>query len=230
MKRLSITSLLAAVCLAAPMEEYTFLIRDAEPQLGAALGMNVGSNVVPSMTAALRIGATTTRTTTTTRPAATTPGSSDGSSTYITPILQQHNNHRQNHSANNLVWDNGLASTAQTIASSCYYAHNVTVNGGGYGQNIGAGYYPSQVPAMLTNGMYNGEVGFYPAYGVEPDMSNFARWGHFSQIVWKSTTNVGCYTQYCPNGLGNVGTANIRPYFTVCNYSPPGKSYVELQR
>lgn len=80
---------------------------------------------------------------------------------------------------------------------------------------------------MLTNGMYNGEVNYYPGYtyinNADPDMTNFARWGHFSQIVWNSTTKVGCFTQYCPNGLSNIGGAtNIRPYFTVCNYSPPG--------
>ena len=52
-----------------------------------------------------------------------------------------------------------------------------------------------------------------------PDMSNFENWGHFSQIVWKSTKSVGCYTQSCPQG---VAPYDIK-YFTVCNYSPPGK-------
>jgi len=42
-----------------------------------------------------------------------------------------------------------------------------------------------------------------------------------SQIVWKDTTAVGCATYYCGGGLTNfAGTSN--PYFTVCNYSPPG--------
>jgi hypothetical protein len=72
--------------------------------------------------------------------------------------------------------------------------------------------------------MYNDEIGYYPLpFGVaSPDMSNFEKWGHFSQIVWKSTTSVGCYTQYCPNGLANTGSG-VSPYFTVCNYSPPGE-------
>ena len=97
--------------------------------------------------------------------------------------------------------------------------------GGGYGQNIGAGADESGVPAMITNEMYNGEINWYPTpYGqANPDMTNFEHWGHYSQIVWKSTTSVGCYTQYCPNGLANVGS-DVSPYFTVCNYSPPGKS------
>jgi len=71
--------------------------------------------------------------------------------------------------------------------------------------------------------MYNGEIGWFPLpYGqAQPDMTNFESWGHFSQIVWKSTTQVGCATQYCPNGLANTG-GDVSPYFTVCNYSPPG--------
>jgi hypothetical protein len=73
--------------------------------------------------------------------------------------------------------------------------------------------------------MYDNEIGFYPTpYGNNnPDMTNFEKWGHYSQIVWKSTTSVGCATQYCPNGLANTGTG-VSPYFTVCNYSPPGQS------
>ena len=75
---------------------------------------------------------------------------------------------------------------------------------------------------MINNEMYNGEIEYYPTpYGIEPDMSNFEKWGHYSQIVWKSTVQVGCYTQYCPHGLANTGSG-VSPYFTVCNYSPPG--------
>jgi hypothetical protein len=69
---------------------------------------------------------------------------------------------------------------------------------------------------------YNNEVNLFNGlYGqASPDMSNFEKWGHFSQIVWKNTERFGCYTQYCP-GLANVGS-NVSPYFTVCNYAPPG--------
>lgn len=95
--------------------------------------------------------------------------------------------------------------------------------GGGYGQNIGAGAAPDAVAALITNEMYNGEIGWFPTpYGQSaPDMTNFEDWGHFSQIVWESTTAVGCYTQDCTSGLANTGSG-VSPYFTVCNYSPAG--------
>lgn len=83
---------------------------------------------------------------------------------------------------------------------------------------------PSDVPAMITNEMYNNEINYYPLpYGdANPDMSEFEMWGHYSQIMWASTTSVGCATQYCPGGLANTGS-DVSPYFTVCNYSPPGQ-------
>jgi len=80
--------------------------------------------------------------------------------------------------------------------------------------------------AIITSGFYNGEVNFYTYYGGEPDTDTLHEWGHFSQIVWQATQRVGCYTTNCTaSGLGNIEpSSGIRPYFTVCNYGPPGKS------
>lgn len=149
------------------------------------------------------------------------PVSTSVSSDYQQGILDSHNMHRDNASVPHLSWDDNMASIAAQIAASCVYAHDTSTGGGGYGQNIGAGAGPDAIAAMITNEMYNDEIGFYPGYGGEPDMSNFEKWGHYSQIVWKASTGVGCATQYCPGGLANVGS-NVSPYFTVCNYSPAG--------
>lgn len=75
---------------------------------------------------------------------------------------------------------------------------------------------------MITNLMYNDEIEFFPTpYGAsDPSMADFDKWGHFSQIVWKATTHVGCATVTC-NNLGNADSSSPLP-FTVCNYSPVG--------
>ncbi|TKA54733.1 hypothetical protein B0A49_12010, partial [Cryomyces minteri] len=80
------------------------------------------------------------------------------------------------------------------------------------------------ISAVITNLFYNGEVNYFNGlYGqANPDMTNFEKWGHFSQIVWKNTGSVGCATQDCSaSGLANVGS-NVAPFFTVCNYKAPG--------
>lgn len=79
---------------------------------------------------------------------------------------------------------------------------------------------------MITNSMYNGEINFYPGpYGANNiDESNFPAWGHFSQILWRDTISVGCFTADCSaTGLANTGNSGVRPLFTVCNYYPPGE-------
>ena len=55
-------------------------------------------------------------------------GSVDAPDDYAKKAVYHHNLHRANHSAPDIAWDAGLASTAATIASSCVYAHDVYVS------------------------------------------------------------------------------------------------------
>lgn len=141
---------------------------------------------------------------------------------YQSAVLYNHNIHRSNHSVSSVEWSADLEASAQTLASRCVYQHDTSIAGGGYGQNIGYGVDASDVGVMITNLMYNDEIEYFPTpYGAaDPSMSNFDSWGHFSQIVWKATTHVGCATVTC-NSLGNTDSSSALP-FTVCNYSPPG--------
>lgn len=111
--------------------------------------------------------------------------------------------------------------------------------GGGYGQNIAAGDAAGNITAILTNGFYNRELPVYPEFGTNsPNTTLFEEWGHFSQMVWNTTTTVGCYTAVCsppgestleckPDGTSYLsklpcGNGGIPAVFTVCNYHPAG--------
>lgn len=60
--------------------------------------------------------------------------------------------------------------------------------------------------------MYNSEAPLFAnEYGKSNPDTSYMTWGHFTQIVWKGTTEVGCFTAECG------GSA-----ITACNYSPPG--------
>ena len=113
-------------------------------------------------------------------------------------------------------------------------APNITYSktgGGGYGQNIAMWASSRDVAETgevafigqtITEMWYNGELELFPANGYgqdQPDMSDFSLWGHFTQMVWKKTTSVGCHVQYCPPG---TMSPNMGAFFSVCNYSPPG--------
>jgi hypothetical protein len=160
-------------------------------------------------------------------------------------VIYHHNVHRQNHTAVNAVYNSTIAGYAQTVASSCVYAHNLYISraffatsltsyrspgGGDYGQNIAAygatdddGLGTAESVAMaITNMWYNGEVNNYlPSYYGQdnPDLNTFELWGHFSQVVWDGSTSVGCASVLCPDGSIFTG---FQTWFTVCNYYPPG--------
>ncbi|KAJ6117898.1 PR-1-like protein [Penicillium sp. IBT 18751x] len=152
-------------------------------------------------------------------PAAATATTADA---YQHDVLFHHNIHRRNHSAPSVNWSTDLETSARALAAKCVYEHDTSIDGGGYGQNIGYGVEASQIGVMLTNLMYNDEMEFFPTpYGEPaPSMTDFAKWGHFSQIIWRGTTHVGCATVVC-DGLRNVDFSGSLP-FTVCNYFPAG--------
>lgn len=107
-----------------------------------------------------------------------------------------------------------------------------TPGGGGYGQNI-AMYASTDASSLteetviaqaITEMWYNGELDLYPssAYGqANPDFTNFEEWGHYSQIVWVGSTQVGCAAQYCAPGKMNP---SMGAWYSVCNYYPAGMS------
>lgn len=41
--------------------------------------------------------------------------------------------------------------------------------------------------------------------------------GHFTQVVWKQSTNLGCGWKRCHGGSGKANG-----YYVVCRYTPPG--------
>jgi len=151
---------------------------------------------------------------------------------YGAAVLAQHNLHRSNHSSPPVGWEHDLYVIAKATAQTCVYKHNTTAGGGGYGQNIAAGVARSDIASVITDMFYNGEEPIFAADGcygeANPDMSNFDSWGHFTQVVWKDTTTVACYTTdeddcsklYDSNG--NPLASDIPAYFTVCNYKSPG--------
>lgn len=118
--------------------------------------------------------------------------------------LAAHNALRRHHHAPDLVWDNSLARYAANYASECHFRHSHTP----YGENLAEGF--SSVTSAVNSWAAEGAYYSYK----RPGFSH--RTGHFTQMIWKSTENVGCAYAIC-NGLnGTIGK------YLVCEYSPPG--------
>ncbi|KAK4198951.1 CAP domain-containing protein [Triangularia verruculosa] len=168
---------------------------------------------------------------TTQAPKVETPAGSDD---YQKAVLESHNVHRFNHSAGALEWGQQYADSARVLAERCKFEHDTSINGGGYGQNLAMWaaskdvdkvLLPGAAARAISNGWYNNELELFPVgeYGrANPSPQaqvTFKDWGHFTQLVWKDSKQVGCFTAKCPAG---TIVPTMESLYTVCNYFPVG--------
>jgi len=124
--------------------------------------------------------------------------------------LQAHNSLRAKDHQQPLKWSNDLESISQKwanqLASTCkVYHHQGELP---FGENL----FISTVPTTIGHAI--------SAWGNEKKFYNYKQnrclpgkqCGHYTQIVWKGTTDVGCAKQACSNGSEIM----------VCSYFPAG--------
>eukprot|EP01025_Chloroclados_australasicus_P044549 TRINITY_DN4838_c0_g3_i1.p2 TRINITY_DN4838_c0_g3~~TRINITY_DN4838_c0_g3_i1.p2 ORF type:complete len:239 (-),score=18.83 TRINITY_DN4838_c0_g3_i1:1447-2163(-) len=119
--------------------------------------------------------------------------------------LTAHNVRRAKHcNTKPLTWNTDLVASAQAWADNCKFEHSD--RGGENLYMISGGYSGISADRVLTQ-FYDNEIILY-----DYDKPTFSMaTGHFTQVVWKSTREVGCATQKCPDFA-----------LVVCHYSPNG--------
>ncbi|CAN5914046.1 hypothetical protein BH11MYX3_BH11MYX3_28560 [soil metagenome] len=140
-------------------------------------------------------------------PAPPAPTPTPAPSSTAQQFVAEHNAARAKHCAPPLTWSPKLAAVAQQWASSlreqgCKFGHS----GGQYGENLAAGTTGAMGPEALVAMWYDEVKGYsfqQPGFSMQT--------GHFTQVVWRGTTQVGCGLAQCK---GND--------IWVCEYDPPG--------
>ncbi|RAL02445.1 putative extracellular SCP domain protein Pry1 [Aspergillus ibericus CBS 121593] len=150
-----------------------------------------------------------------------TPTTPPNPPSYTSPALFQNsilnvtNTYRNAHNASNLTWNTTLTEYAQSWAEQCKWQHS----NGPYGENLAFGY-PNTTTSICAWGDESQHYDFKLPTGFSEET------GHFTQLVWRATRQVGCAAVDCGlNGTRNASTGEfVHPqgWFLVCEYAPRG--------
>ena len=135
-------------------------------------------------------------------------------SVFIHSILEAHNAARYDKQLPNLTWSTQLAADAQRwanhLAETDKGEHDPSTRGK-EGENIWWGTTEAFTFTQMVSFWVDEKKDF--VYGVFPNVRKrgSAVVGHYTQVIWKNTTAVGCAL-----------SSNGKTDFLVCRYSPPG--------
>ena len=139
----------------------------------------------------------------------------------IRKILDAHNAYRTEVGVPPLTWSDDLARFAQKWANElanngdCELKHRPADENDPwkqlYGENIYSGGGSDMSPTIIDAVAAWGEEKMNFDFDTK-DCKSGEMCGHFTQMIWKNTTAVGCAIAVCPDG--NV--------IVVCNYDPSG--------
>ncbi|GAA5961555.1 hypothetical protein JCM21900_006325 [Sporobolomyces salmonicolor] len=129
--------------------------------------------------------------------------------------LGAHNDLRAKHNATALTWFTELADAAQTWANKCDFKH-------GGGVALGSGENIAAYTNAASNVTYAVDLWAAEAVGYDYADPGYAdTTGHFTRMVWKATTQLGCAQAHCTPLTGPTWTWDAG-YFFVCEYLAAG--------
>lgn len=146
-------------------------------------------------------------------------------------ILQLHNKLRGSvyPSASNMeymVWDDELERSATHWAEECQWDHGPRDLLMSIGQNLAVHWGRHRSPAFHVQAWYDEVKDYTYPYPHEcnpscPERCSGPMCTHYTQLVWATTSRVGCAVHACPrmNVWGEIWENAV---YLVCNYSPKG--------
>lgn len=149
-----------------------------------------------------------------------TPPNTAGEPAGLSGITAAHNVVRANASPTPspallaLTWSTSAATQAESWAAQCQWKHS---GANGFGENI----YASAGQGVTGQKVVDSWAGEDKDYNYETGACSGVC-GHYTQIVWRKTTQLGCAVHECSTGSPFSNFPNWT--FVVCNYTPPGNS------
>ncbi|WP_309891607.1 CAP domain-containing protein [Archangium sp.] len=116
-----------------------------------------------------------------------------------------------------LTWSPEAARVAQAWANQCQFEHNQ--KRGKFGENLAAAAPPGSKTDREAVLDWASEVADYSYASNKCAPGKMC--GHYTQLVWSNTTQVGCATALCTKN-SPFGAQFPKWRLWVCNYAPPG--------
>ncbi len=128
-------------------------------------------------------------------------------------LLDAHNTLRAEVGVSPLIWSLELAQKAKNWADKLALKNQGEewfLEHSGPGENLAGGFVSGDAPEIRVLTGWGGEKEDFDLPSKK--CLELFKCGHYSQIVWKNSTKVGCAVSVNENGK----------YILVCNYDPPG--------
>lgn len=114
-----------------------------------------------------------------------------------------------------MTWSDAAAAEAQRWADRCQFVHNTA---SGYGENLWAAAGATGVTPLEVVTDWASEKQYY-TYSSNSCAAGKAC-GHYTQVVWRNSTSVGCAMKVCTTNSPFGGSGAWQ--FWLCDYDPPG--------
>lgn len=138
--------------------------------------------------------------------------------------LSKHNTYRTTHHSDAMTISDSLNSTAESwakqIATTGVLAHSSSSQRNGAGENLYVSY--TTAASIATDTLANGAVNSWYGEVAQYNYANpgfAASTGHFTQVVWKSSTQLGCGAA---QGTKTLNGRQYQAFYVVCHYAPAG--------
>ena len=146
-------------------------------------------------------------------------GGQGGSNAQVQEMLSAQNRYRAEVGVAPLQWSDSLAASAQQWADHLAATNGFAHSGSGHGECLGKSGVSDHFPSAteVIDGTWGSEKAAF-INGAFPNVSNTGNWddvGHYTQMVWRGTTQVGC-------GLAQYDDGAFNTTLVVCQYNPPG--------
>ena len=117
-----------------------------------------------------------------------------------------------------MTWSDAAATAAAAWARQCTWSHDPALQSEGYGQNLYAST-DAPAPGVVVTSWVSEAASYDYASN---QCAAGAVCGHYTQVVWRGSTGLGCAIQPCASGSPIDARFGTAWWIAVCDYAPPG--------